>query len=66
MSALGLHHKDFCNTVQMGPRCSKLEELDWTTVGRWDGSKGQVTDGIICSEDKLPILAVHTETAGQL
>lgn len=47
---LGLHHRDYCNTVQMGPSCNRLGQLDWTTGGagegrRGGGFKGQVTDG---------------------
>lgn len=36
-SVLGLHHKDYCNTVQMGPCCNRLGRVDWTTGGGGGG-----------------------------
>lgn len=34
---LGLHHEDYCNTVQMGPCCNRLGRVDWTN---WRGGGG--------------------------
>lgn len=38
-AVLGLHHKDYCNTVQMGPCCNRLGWVDWTTGGVEEGAK---------------------------
>lgn len=35
IAVLGLHHKDYCNTVQMGPSCNRLGRVDWTTGDGW-------------------------------
>lgn len=32
-AVLELHHRDYCNTVQMGPCCNRLGQADWTTGG---------------------------------
>lgn len=62
-TVLGLHHRDYCNTVQMGPCCNGLGWVDWTTGGGWRGgvAKGQVMDGIAWSGGKRPIES-QTET----
>lgn len=39
---LGLHHEDYCNTVQMGPCCNRLGRVDWTN---WRGVEGLQRSG---------------------
>lgn len=39
-AVLRLHHKDYCNTVQMGPCCNRLGRVDWTTGRGWRGGVG--------------------------
>lgn len=39
-AVLGLHHRDYCNTAQMGPCCNRLGRHDWTTAGRHRSGDG--------------------------
>lgn len=39
-TVLGLHHRDYCNTLQMGSCCYRLGEVDWTNEGEGGGRGG--------------------------